>query len=183
MLTKLKCLRQLKDKRTYQELNMVKKPLHHFRNTFGVPDIDLEFIHCIHHIRKGLEAYKAVEVAQHGLSTAQVEILATISMEGSGTSTELAKCLKVSKPNLTGMIKRLEEKKLLKRAESSEDARIKIIVLTQKGETLINKIIPDFILMMSEVLSSVPESEKRSLVSNLALILDSIGEKVNGKES
>ncbi len=161
---------------------MTCKPRHKFINTYGVPDIDLEIVHCIHHIRKALDAYKALDVAQHGLSTAQVEILANILIDGSGTSSVLSKRLKVSKANLTGMIKRLEEKKLVKRSESKEDGRLKIIELTNKGEKLINTAIPNFILMMSQVLSSVPDNEKRSLASNLTIILDSITNEISKKE-
>ena len=166
----------------YGALRMVCKPRHKFINTYGVPDVDLDIVYCIHHIRKALDTYKALDVAQHGLSTAQVEILATIMVDGSGTSSVLSKRLKVSKANLTGMIKRLEEQKLLKRSESKSDGRLKIIELTKKGEKLINTVIPNFILMMSKILSSVPEDEKRSLVSNLTLILNSICDEINKKE-
>lgn len=153
-----------------------------FINTFGVPDIDLEIVHCIHHIRKGIEFSCSRDMSEYDLSIPQMDILASIMFKGSGTSTVLSKRLNVSKANLTGMISRLEKRELIKRHGSDTDGRLKIIELTDKGKDLINKVVPNFIKTMSEVLSEVPEEEKRSLVSNLALIIDSLTLNTNNKE-
>lgn len=162
-----------------KETSLIKSE---FINTFGVPDIDLEILHCIHQVRKGIECICTKDMEAYDLSIAQIDILAAVLLKGSASATILSERLNVSKPNLTGMIGRLEKRGLVKRRESKADRRVKNIELTKKGTDLINKVVPKVIIMMSEVLKSVSMNEKEALVSNLTLILDSLTNKICTKD-
>jgi DNA-binding MarR family transcriptional regulator len=50
--------------------------------------------------------------------------------------THLATCTKLGLPTMTPLLKRLEDKKLLKREASPADDRQKLIVLTTEGKAL-----------------------------------------------
>ena len=153
-----------------------------FISSLDVPFIDIKIMKTIHEIRKETESSCADELKEYNLSMPQLDILATLLIHGQRTSTELSKRLKVTKANLTGMLSRLEEKKLVIRESSNDDGRVKIIKLTCKGRKKMKNVIPKYIVLMSEALSEVSVKEKKSLVSNLNLILQSLKEKISHKE-
>lgn len=52
---------------------------------------------------------------------------------------DIEKCLKLTNPTVTGIVKRLEEKKLIVRCPSTDDARYKCLHLTKQGQEVICK--------------------------------------------
>lgn len=144
------------------------------KNSFGIPDIDLEILHYIAHIKKAIDCTVMSSIGMDDLTQAQVELLARLHYGDVNTSTELASCLQVSKANLTGLISRLEKKELLKRATSKEDSRSKIIELTPKGKKLIEKVIPKMFQYFSKFMEEIPNEEKKIMEKNLHFILNKI---------
>ena len=153
-----------------------------FVESINVPIVDIKIVKVIHEIRKELECGAEEELKEFNLSIPQIDILAVLLIKGAATSTELSKKLKVSKANLTGMIKRLEQQGLVKRDSCQDDGRIKIIKLTRTGKNKIEKVIPKYIVIMSEALTNVSDQDKESLVLNLNLILHSLRAKFLEKE-
>ena len=150
-----------------------------YMESLGLPVIDMEIMYAIHNIKKISEAKAVKDLSRHKLSIPQIDVLVNLMIFGFQTSTELADRLNVTKANLTGMIKRLEDKELLTRKVSSTDGRSKTIELTRKGRSLMNKVIPDHFKNMSAIMSAIPDEEKISLVTNLELILNAIREEKN----
>ena len=52
---------------------------------------------------------------------------------------DIEKCLKLTNPTVTGIVKRLEEKEMIVRCPSSNDARYKCLHVTEKGKEVICK--------------------------------------------
>ena len=52
---------------------------------------------------------------------------------------DIEKCLKLTNPTVTGIVKRLEEKEMIARCPSSTDARYKCLHVTEKGRDVICK--------------------------------------------
>lgn len=52
---------------------------------------------------------------------------------------DIEKCLKLTNPTVTGIVKRLEEKEMIVRCPSSNDARYKCLHVTEKGREVICK--------------------------------------------
>lgn len=52
---------------------------------------------------------------------------------------DIEKCLKLTNPTVTGIVKRLEEKEMIVRCPSSNDARYKCLHVTEKGKGVICK--------------------------------------------
>lgn len=150
------------------------KEQENYKNPFGISDVDLEIIHYIFHIKKALENQMNRDVETYKLSNSQIELLACATYGDFQTSTELAQKLCMSKANLTGLITRLEEKGLIKREISEEDARSKLITVTPRGQKLINEIVPEFMNLFSKILEDIPSKEKQSLEKNLKMILSSL---------
>jgi MarR family transcriptional regulator, organic hydroperoxide resistance regulator len=70
------------------------------------------------------------------LTYPQFVVMMALWEEDGVSITQLAACTRLGLPTMTPLLKRLEEKKLLRREASGVDDRQKVIVLTQEGKAL-----------------------------------------------
>jgi DNA-binding MarR family transcriptional regulator len=75
---------------------------------------------------------------------------------------ELAKYLMCDSSNVTGITDRLEERGLVRRTLSDQDRRVKLLVLTEEGESL-RKEITERLAEPPPWLSALPEADQRKL--------------------
>ena len=81
-------------------------------------------------------------LAEFNLTGVQHEILCFIDRnehERDIFQNDIEKCLKLTNPTVTGIVKRLEEKEMIVRCPSSTDARYKCLHVTEKGKDIICK--------------------------------------------
>ena len=81
-------------------------------------------------------------LAEFNLTGVQHEILCFIDRnehERDVFQKDIEKCLKLTNPTVTGIVKRLEEKEMIARCPSSTDARYKCLHVTEKGRDVICK--------------------------------------------
>ena len=81
-------------------------------------------------------------LAEFNLTGVQHEILCFIDRnehERDIFQKDIEKCLKLTNPTVTGIVKRLEEKEMIVRCPSSNDARYKCLHVTEKGREVICK--------------------------------------------
>lgn len=81
-------------------------------------------------------------LAEFNLTGVQHEILCFIDRNGHERDVfqkDIEKCLKLTNPTVTGIVKRLEEKEMIIRYPSSTDARYKCLHVTEKGREVICK--------------------------------------------
>ena len=81
-------------------------------------------------------------LAEFNLTGVQHEILCFIDRnehERDVFQKDIEKCLKLTNPTVTGIVKRLEEKEMIARCPSNNDARYKCLHVTQKGKDVICK--------------------------------------------
>ncbi|MDU2490252.1 MAG: MarR family transcriptional regulator [Clostridium celatum] len=81
-------------------------------------------------------------LAEFNLTGVQHEILCFINRnehERDVFQKDVEKCLKLTNPTVTGIVKRLEEKEMIVRCPSSDDARYKCLHVTEKGKEVICK--------------------------------------------
>ncbi|WP_294390468.1 MarR family transcriptional regulator [uncultured Clostridium sp.] len=81
-------------------------------------------------------------LADFNLTGVQHEILCFIDRnehERDVFQKDIEKCLKLTNPTVTGIVKRLEEKEMIARCPSSTDARYKCLHVTEKGRDVICK--------------------------------------------
>ncbi|MBM6819064.1 MarR family transcriptional regulator [Clostridium saudiense] len=81
-------------------------------------------------------------LADFNLTGVQHEILCFIDRnehERDVFQKDIEKCLKLTNPTVTGIVKRLEEKEMIARYPSSTDARYKCLHVTEKGRDVICK--------------------------------------------
>lgn len=74
------------------------------------------------------------------LTISQLKSLMFIGFESCTNARALANALGVTPPNITGIIDRLVEQKLVSRTENREDRRIASLTLTNRGKTVLRKL-------------------------------------------
>lgn len=142
------------------------------QNYLPIKDLDYKILINLYGYNLAYEQ-KTNEFIPHGLSRIQFEILAVINGFGPQTASQLAVHYKVTKANITGLISRLEGKGLVKRYDHEEDARSKIIKLTEKGHQLLDSVLPSVLKEMTKHFSVLSDDEKRSLITITRKVLKS----------
>lgn len=115
-----------------------------------------------------LETY----LSDFGISQGRFSILLAV-LDSERTPVQpstLAVQLGRSKPTITKMIEKLINDRLIYKKKSEGDRREKILTLSEKGEELINRIVPGYNLRIQQMSSSLTKVEKNSLLQILSKI-------------
>jgi len=141
-------------------------------------------------LRTGDEVFRVVEhnFTRHGLSQGRFGVLmllwrsslaegkcakpeATCMPPGLLTPAELAEAAGVTRATMTGLIDTLERDGLVKREADPDDRRMMPVKLTPKGRKLLEEMLPGHFRLMAEVMGSLSEVERKTLVRLLNKIL------------
>jgi DNA-binding MarR family transcriptional regulator len=116
-------------------------------------------------LRFNLASHKKLEsdLGKLGLTPPQSYVLATIGYAGSLPFGEIGAKMMVTVSNLTGIVDRLEEKKLVLRKRDETDRRVVHVTLTEKGTKLYKSTIPLFEKSISEIFSSLDLTSQKKL--------------------
>ena len=116
-------------------------------------------------LRFNLSSHKKLEsdLGKIGLTPPQFYVLATIGYAGSLPFGEIGAKMMVTVSNLTGIVDRLEEKKLVLRKRDETDRRVVHVTLTEKGTKLYKTTIPLFEKSISEIFSSLDLQSQKKL--------------------
>jgi MarR family transcriptional regulator, 2-MHQ and catechol-resistance regulon repressor len=116
-------------------------------------------------LRFNLSSHKKLEsdLGKVGLTPPQFYVLATIGYAGSLPFGEIGAKMMVTVSNLTGIVDRLEQKKLVLRKRDETDRRVVHVKLTDKGTTLYKSTIPLFERSIAEIFSSLDLPHQKEL--------------------
>jgi DNA-binding MarR family transcriptional regulator len=103
-----------------------------------------EIVRSIRRIVRSLYLDSREMAKRYDLTSPQYLVLCSLAAKGSLSSVNLSKILCVTPANMTGIIDRLEQKKLIRRVKKEDDRRISLIELTEKGLKL-SQTVPDTI--------------------------------------
>ena len=119
----------------------------------------------IRFLRFSLISHKKLEedLNKVGLTPPQFYVLATIGYAGGLPFGEIGAKMMVTVSNLTGIVDRLEEKKIVSRKRDENDRRVVHVVLTEKGAKLYKTAIPLFEKSVGELFSSLESSDQKEL--------------------
>jgi DNA-binding MarR family transcriptional regulator len=119
----------------------------------------------IRFLRFGLVSHKRLEedLERLGLTPPQFYVLATIGYAGELPFGEIGAKMMVTVSNLTGIVDRLEEKKLVSRKRDDHDRRVVHVVLTDKGAKLYKSTIPRFEKSIAEIFSGLGRAQQKEL--------------------
>lgn len=119
----------------------------------------------IRFLRFGLISHKKLEedLGELGITPPQFYVLATIGYAGGLPFGEIGAKMMVTVSNLTGIVDRLEEKKLVVRKRDERDRRVVHVVLTDKGTKLYKTTIPLFEKSIAEVFLRLNLAQQKEL--------------------
>src|ERR1700751_5509838 len=116
-------------------------------------------------LRFSLLSHKKLEedLSKVGLTAPQFYVLATIGYEGGLPFGEIGAKMMVTVSNLTGIVDRLEEKKVVSRKRDENDRRVVHVVLTEKGAKLYKTTILHFEKSLIQIFSTLDKSQQKEL--------------------
>jgi MarR family transcriptional regulator, 2-MHQ and catechol-resistance regulon repressor len=116
-------------------------------------------------LRFSLLSHKKLEsdLERLDLTPPQFYVLATIGYAGGLPFGEIGAKMMVTVSNLTGIVDRLEEKKIVARKRDDKDRRVVHVVLTEKGARLYKSTIPLFEESVSQIFSSLDKPQQKEL--------------------
>lgn len=83
---------------------------------------------------------------------------------------KISELLAVSRANITGLVDVLARKGLVKRIASKTDRRVRLAILTDKGEALTREIMPQYYRYYADMCKDVSPEEYDKLISSLTKI-------------
>jgi MarR family transcriptional regulator, 2-MHQ and catechol-resistance regulon repressor len=116
---------------------------------------------------QAFSSYSAAHVRTLGLTPSQFDIIATLGNTSGISYKELGEKTLITKGTLTGVINRLELKKIISRTLSPSDARSQIIQLTRTGETLFSYAFPAHIKHLERIFTNFSQSNLDKLTQDL----------------
>lgn len=129
-------------------------------------------------INKGIVCVLNKEFEAFGITLMQYEVLHYLYChEGKCeiNQKDIEKFFNSTNPTITGILNRLQAKSLISREASTEDARYKVITLTEEGEKIIyetSKVGPD--KMEKRLTKNLTNEEREQLRSLLAKVLEGL---------
>lgn len=102
-----------------------------------------------------------------GITPGQIGVLTLIANNGGLTQSALSRGVGVDRSTMVAVIDRLEETGLVARARAERDQRAYALQLTQKGDTLVAKLLERLQSLEDELLTKLSREERDTLVSLL----------------
>ena len=123
----------------------------------------------IRFLRFSLQSHKKLEndLEKAGLTPPQFYVLATIGYAGGLPFGEIGVKMMVTVSNLTGIVDRLEEKKLVLRKRDENDRRVVHVVLTDKGARLYKTTIPLFEQSLAKIFAGLGKADHKEMAAIL----------------
>lgn len=115
------------------------------------------------------------------LTLPQFDVLAELARADAGgfTFIELSRLLLVTSGNLTGIVDRLEQQRLVRRHPDDQDRRVIRVALTDKGRRLTDRVLPAHAADIEEILSFMPASDLNQLNDLLGRLRDGLHARAN----
>jgi DNA-binding MarR family transcriptional regulator len=135
----------------------------------------------LHLLRTGDEAFRVVEanLAEHHLTQGRFGVLMALwgrchaedKRDAPLSPAELAAHTGVTRATITGLVDTLERDGLVTRTPDPEDRRMMAVMLTPRGEELLQKVLPSHFQKLTSLLEPLSEAERKTLVRLLTKIL------------
>ncbi len=124
-------------------------------------------------------------VARWNLTLPQFEMLAELARaeDGGFTFVELSRLLLVTSGNLTGIVDRLVEQRLVERRPDAKDRRVIRVALTEKGRRVTEHMLPAHAADIEEILSFMPRTALNNLSHLLGQLRDGLHARAELKQS
>jgi DNA-binding MarR family transcriptional regulator len=135
--------------------------------------IDLENMpgHFIRRLQQIAVAVFLEETEPHGITPVQYAVLQAVRNSPKVDQRTLAGTIGFDTSTIAGVIDRLEARGLLLRNASPDDKRVRLLTLTQKGEELLDAVIPGMLQAQVRMLAPLTEKQRAEFVKALRILV------------
>lgn len=114
----------------------------------------------------------------HGTSLSRFDVLANLERceRHAAGATELSRMLLASQGNITRLLDRMEQDKLIRRRPSPDDRRVSEVQMTRAGEALFERLAQDHEAWTDGMFVSLDNDELKQLIGLLAKLRNRLGE-------
>jgi DNA-binding MarR family transcriptional regulator len=120
-------------------------------------------------LKKGADAW----FREHGLTGAQVGVLTVLSGHEGKPMGAIGAELWCDVSNVTGLVARLEEQRLVVRSLDPSDQRVKRVRLTERGRAALAKTLPGHEAALVRHATVLSREERRTLIALLRKLIES----------
>lgn len=107
----------------------------------------------------------------------EVFVMLLLYRRGEVNMTQVADYLQVPLNTVTGIVDRMEKRKLLKRQRSAQDKRVVTIQMTEQGMTCIKEILEQVFYYGQSILSRLTPQELQTGIQLIDKVLDGLNEE------
>ncbi len=105
------------------------------------------------------------------VTIAQLKSLMFINQQGSTNFKILARALRVSPPNVTGIVDRLVDQELVTREDNPDNRRMQVLKVTAKGASLISELMESGESRLFQALASMKTGDLQDLSNGLNALI------------
>ncbi len=120
-------------------------------------------------------------LSQANVTLPQYALLSQLVSTGIIPMSEASKRLHLSKPAVTNLVDRLEQKKFLRRLPHSKDRRITLLEVQSSGEKLVHQIQEQILKFILKTLNQFSLKEQSIIIGFYSALLNNIGEFLTHK--
>ena len=133
-----------------------------------------EFHNSIVELIKKYQFRDRNEITSFGISVSQCYVLETLHFQGELTMKMLAEQMHLTISTITRLVDQLERKKLVKRKQHHEDSRVRMIILTPKGEKIFLKSWANVFESEKMIFENIKPGHRKVLLSLLKDLNESV---------
>ena len=141
------------------------------------PNLNIQAVEtCLMFLRTATDVYGVMDThfAEYQLSMGKFMVLMLLQCSGDGlTPSECADRAGVTRGTITGLLDGLERAYLVERCPHPSDRRCTVVCLSQKGQTLLNTMLPHHFQLITNLLSHLNTAEQQQLFQLLQKLMDS----------
>jgi MarR family 2-MHQ and catechol resistance regulon transcriptional repressor len=123
----------------------------------------LQLVIALSHVYQALERGVRPQLAERGLGLTEFAVLEVLYHKGALPLGELRDRILVTGASTTYIVKKLEERGLMRRRACVEDQRVVFGELTPKGRALIDEVFPPHVERLREITAGLSVAQKREL--------------------
>lgn len=127
--------------------------------------------HAIRRLHQIAVAIFLQEGAEHGLTPVQYAAIQTLATSPGIDQRSLARAIGLDTSTLGGVIDRLESRGLVQRQTSPEDRRVRLLVLTEAGNSLLERAIPAMRRAQERILEPLQPADREQFMRLLRALV------------
>jgi MarR family transcriptional repressor of emrRAB len=151
----------------------------------GAPEGDIRLVRLIHCVAAEMSSNFDNMLRPHGLNETDFRTLMQLfcSPDRQAHPSDLSQLATQSRTNMTRIVDSLVERGWVSRYASDVDRRRIVLAITEDGEALVKRLLPQFHPKLSSFLSILSSEEKQAMTAGLQRIATSLDAHVRGEKS